>query len=159
MHYKLRIYKLFGNIYIFVCDVNTQDNLAEWLRRETRNLMGSARAGSNPAVVDSKYLLHKKKLSFVIFAKEKKQFFSYPPWFFGFIIFAEKKAVVDKILLVWFLYMLVLIGTNKGGWINTKKKTSLPLHVYQRRNKYIWNDVRNYFWSNEEYISHICSLK
>ena len=79
MHYKLRIYKLFGNIYIFVCDVNTQDNLAEWLRRETRNLMGSARAGSNPAVVDSKYLLHKKKLSFVIFAKEKKQFFSYPP--------------------------------------------------------------------------------
>ena len=29
-----------------------QDNLSEWLRRQTRNLLGFARAGSNPAVVD-----------------------------------------------------------------------------------------------------------
>ena len=28
-----------------------QDNLSEWLRRQTRNLLGFARAGSNPAVV------------------------------------------------------------------------------------------------------------
>ena len=27
------------------------DNLSEWLRRQTRNLLGFARAGSNPAVV------------------------------------------------------------------------------------------------------------
>ena len=29
-----------------------QDNLSEWLRRQTRNLLGFARAGSNPAVVE-----------------------------------------------------------------------------------------------------------
>ena len=28
-----------------------RDNLSEWLRRQTRNLLGFARAGSNPAVV------------------------------------------------------------------------------------------------------------
>ena len=28
-----------------------QDNLSEWLRRQTRNLLGFARAGSNPADV------------------------------------------------------------------------------------------------------------
>ena len=27
------------------------DSVAEWLRRETRNLMGFSRAGSNPAAV------------------------------------------------------------------------------------------------------------
>lgn len=39
------------------------DNLAEWLRRKIRNLLGSARAGSNPAVVViffEKYLSGKK---------------------------------------------------------------------------------------------------
>ena len=30
---------------------NFRDNLSEWLRRQTRNLLGFARAGSNPAVV------------------------------------------------------------------------------------------------------------
>ena len=30
---------------------NYNGNLAEWLRRKIRNLLGSARAGSNPAVV------------------------------------------------------------------------------------------------------------
>ena len=30
---------------------NVQDNLSEWLRRQTRNLLGNARASSNPAVV------------------------------------------------------------------------------------------------------------
>ena len=30
---------------------SVQDNLSEWLRRQTRNLLGFARAGSNPAVV------------------------------------------------------------------------------------------------------------
>ena len=29
-----------------------EDNVAEWLRRQTRNLLGSTRAGSNPAVVE-----------------------------------------------------------------------------------------------------------
>ena len=29
-----------------------RDNLSEWLRRQTRNLLGFARASSNPAVVD-----------------------------------------------------------------------------------------------------------
>ena len=29
-----------------------QGNLSEWLRRKIRNLLGFARAGSNPAVVD-----------------------------------------------------------------------------------------------------------
>lgn len=28
-----------------------QDSLSEWLRRQTRNLLGSARASSNPAAV------------------------------------------------------------------------------------------------------------
>ena len=28
-----------------------QDSLSEWLRRQTRNLLGFARASSNPAVV------------------------------------------------------------------------------------------------------------
>ena len=28
-----------------------RDNLSEWLRRQTRNLLGNARASSNPAVV------------------------------------------------------------------------------------------------------------
>ena len=28
-----------------------RDSMAEWLRREIRNLMGSARVGSNPAAV------------------------------------------------------------------------------------------------------------
>ena len=38
---------------------NFQDNLSEWLRRQTRNLLGFARAGSNPAVVVfSKSFLH-----------------------------------------------------------------------------------------------------
>ena len=36
-----------------------RDNLSEWLRRQTRNLLGFARAGSNPAVVVfCKSLLH-----------------------------------------------------------------------------------------------------
>ena len=33
-------------------------NLAEWLRRQIRNLMGSARGGSNPSVVDCKHTTH-----------------------------------------------------------------------------------------------------
>ena len=33
------------------------DNLSEWLRRKARNLLGSARAGSNPAVVDTPIFL------------------------------------------------------------------------------------------------------
>ena len=33
------------------CGKENQDNLSEWLRRQTRNLLGFARAGSNPAVV------------------------------------------------------------------------------------------------------------
>ena len=36
---KFNKYKIYGN-------------LAEWLRRKIRNLLGSARAGSNPAVVE-----------------------------------------------------------------------------------------------------------
>ena len=35
-----------GHIYSF-----QHDNLSEWLRRQTRNLLGFARASSNPAVV------------------------------------------------------------------------------------------------------------
>ena len=34
-----------------LCGKENQDNLSEWLRRQTRNLLGFARAGSNPAVV------------------------------------------------------------------------------------------------------------
>lgn len=34
-----------------------QDNLSEWLRRQTRNLLGFARAGSNPAVVAFLFLI------------------------------------------------------------------------------------------------------
>ena len=36
---------------------NLYGNLAEWLRRKIRNLLGSARAGSNPAVVVTFFLL------------------------------------------------------------------------------------------------------
>ena len=35
-----------------------QDNLSEWLRRQTRNLLGFARAGSNPAVVAFLLVFH-----------------------------------------------------------------------------------------------------
>ena len=31
-------------------------NMAEWLRRQTRNLVGSALVGSNPAVVESPFI-------------------------------------------------------------------------------------------------------
>ena len=31
----------------------TQDEVAEWLRRQTANLLGSAREGSNPFLVES----------------------------------------------------------------------------------------------------------
>ena len=36
---------------IVLCEGRFRDNLSEWLRRQTRNLLGFARAGSNPAVV------------------------------------------------------------------------------------------------------------
>ena len=45
--------------------METQDNLSEWLRRQTRNLLGFARAGSNPAVVEF------FKYPFYLFCKEK----------------------------------------------------------------------------------------
>ena len=38
------------------------DNMAEWLRRQIRNLMGSARGGSNPSVVAS--VRFQRKLSY-----------------------------------------------------------------------------------------------
>ena len=42
------------------------DSMAEWLRREIRNLMGSARVGSNPAaVVDFSFIM--LLLFFVLF--------------------------------------------------------------------------------------------
>ena len=34
-----------------------KDSMAEWLRREIRNLMGSARVGSNPAAVGRQLVL------------------------------------------------------------------------------------------------------
>ena len=34
---------------------DTDDSMAEWLRRQIRNLMGSARGGSNPSAVVSWY--------------------------------------------------------------------------------------------------------
>ena len=34
-----------------VFEVQKSGNLSEWLRRKIRNLLGFARAGSNPAVV------------------------------------------------------------------------------------------------------------
>ena len=34
------------------------DSVAEWLRRETRNLMGFSRAGSNPAAVVKFFLIY-----------------------------------------------------------------------------------------------------
>lgn len=34
------------------------DSVAEWLRRETRNLMGFSRAGSNPAAVVKFFLVY-----------------------------------------------------------------------------------------------------
>ena len=41
-------------------------NLAEWLRRKIRNLLGFARAGSSPAVVDNFFKKIVKILSFSI---------------------------------------------------------------------------------------------
>ena len=49
---KKSIPKLLRNLRFWsVCRKENQDNLSEWLRRQTRNLLGFARAGSNPAVV------------------------------------------------------------------------------------------------------------
>ena len=42
-----------------------RDNLSEWLRRQTRNLLGFARAGSNPAVVVFLFLLSSFYLTFL----------------------------------------------------------------------------------------------
>ena len=39
------------DVDVGLCGKENQDNLSEWLRRQTRNLLGFARAGSNPAVV------------------------------------------------------------------------------------------------------------
>ena len=39
-----------------------EDNVAEWLRRETRNLLGSSRAGSNPAVVEFLFIYSWSKI-------------------------------------------------------------------------------------------------
>ena len=36
---------------VMYLEVLDRDNLSEWLRRQTRNLLGFARASSNPAVV------------------------------------------------------------------------------------------------------------
>ena len=38
------------------------DSMAEWLRREIRNLMGSARVGSNPAAVVKNAFIEQKKI-------------------------------------------------------------------------------------------------
>ena len=46
--FYLFIYKLKASLQQ---EVPVSGNLAEWLRRKIRNLLGSARAGSNPAVV------------------------------------------------------------------------------------------------------------
>jgi hypothetical protein len=52
--------KLFLLVYVRIpkhlrAEIN-QDTVAEWLRRRTRNPLGSARAGSNPAGVDKIFL-------------------------------------------------------------------------------------------------------
>ncbi len=40
-------------VYVRVYEKHFQiDNVAEWLRRETRNLLGFPRTGSNPVVVE-----------------------------------------------------------------------------------------------------------
>jgi hypothetical protein len=40
------------HIYDIANEKYVTGNLSEWLRRKIRNLLGFARAGSNPAVVD-----------------------------------------------------------------------------------------------------------
>ncbi len=40
-----------------------EDEVAEWLRRQTANLMGSARVGSNPILVDILLRQQKQKLT------------------------------------------------------------------------------------------------
>ena len=37
---------------------NAEVDMSEWLRRQTWNLLGFARAGSNPAVDEIKYFLY-----------------------------------------------------------------------------------------------------
>ena len=43
---------------VMYLEVLDRDNLSEWLRRQTRNLLGFARASSNPAVVDFLSILY-----------------------------------------------------------------------------------------------------
>ena len=50
-----------------LCEGRSRDNLSEWLRRQTRNLLGFARAGSNPAVVVFPFLLIEVLLLIFIF--------------------------------------------------------------------------------------------
>ena len=46
------------DVDVGLCGKENQDNLSEWLRRQTRNLLGFARAGSNPAVVAFLLVFH-----------------------------------------------------------------------------------------------------
>jgi hypothetical protein len=41
---------------VFLLDIHMRDNMAEWLRRQPAKLMGYARVGSNPTVVESFFL-------------------------------------------------------------------------------------------------------
>ena len=141
--------------------------MAEWLRRETRNLMGSARAGSNPAVVDSKYL-HKKKLFFVIFAKEKNFFFLSAVIFrFYYICWRKKEVVVGyhcSIILVYaitgnecdsYYYCFSNMETNchfgkgilirplfTGLWSLTCSALGVRKHAYAPEKKNYWKRLR-----------------
>ena len=59
--------QLFVFFYYTLKKKKKKDSMAEWLRREIRNLMGSARVGSNPAAVGNSLSFFPSSSSFYSF--------------------------------------------------------------------------------------------
>ena len=59
---RLEVLPTTRNQIITTLIISYTGNLAEWLRRKIRNLLGSARAGSSPAVVELFLLIFSKTL-------------------------------------------------------------------------------------------------